>query len=186
MSIVGIDPGTEYSALLAFDPTSRAVLIFEYSRNEDLRSKLRLWANRHLDVLAIETMSFQARSTGRETFETCYWIGKFLEAWEAKCGRSVEIERNTLRKQIAGDACANDSVLRAALIDRFGPGKERAIGGKKCPKCKGKGWFGAGRPTCPVCTGSTWKTPPGPLYGVSKHVWSALAVAVAYAENGAK
>jgi hypothetical protein len=48
---------------------------------------------------------------------------------------------------------ANDASIRQALIDRYGPGKERAIGTKKAP---------------------------GPLYGVKADVWAALALAVTW------
>ncbi|MBV8782506.1 MAG: hypothetical protein JO353_14005, partial [Phycisphaerae bacterium] len=51
---------------------------------------------------------------------------------------------------------AKDGNIRQALIDRFGPTKERAIGKKKSP---------------------------GPLYGMSGDCWSALAVAVTYADQ---
>ena len=46
---------------------------------------------------------------------------------------------------------ANDANIRAAIIDRFGPGKEKAIGKKSAP---------------------------GPLYGIKGDEWSALAVAL--------
>ena len=51
---------------------------------------------------------------------------------------------------------AKDANVRAALIDRFGPSKRKAIG---------------------------LKATPGPLYGVHSHMWSALAVAVTYGDR---
>ena len=49
-----------------------------------------------------------------------------------------------------------DANIRQALIDRYGPGKDRAIGRKLSP---------------------------GPLYGLSGDCWSALAVAVTTTET---
>src|SRR3990167_6090451 len=57
------------------------------------------------------------------------------------------------------DSRAKDGNIRAALIDRFGPGKDRAIGRKATP---------------------------GPLFGVSSDVWSALAIAVTFTDTHAK
>lgn len=56
---------------------------------------------------------------------------------------------------ICGRANASDTNIRAALIDLWG-GKEKAIGKKATP---------------------------GPLHGISKDVWAALAVAITYAER---
>jgi hypothetical protein len=76
----------------------------------------------------------------------------------------------------------NDSVIRQRLIDKYG-GKDKAIGGVRCPNCKGKGWSGSGRPVCDVCQGEKWKHPPGPLHGITADVWQALAVAVTFSES---
>jgi len=55
---------------------------------------------------------------------------------------------------------AKDANIRQALIDRYGPGKDKAIGQKKTP---------------------------GPLYGFKSHEWAALAVAVTWMDQqGAK
>lgn len=77
--------------------------------------------------------------------------------WEAWGRDPVLITRPTIKAQLCGSARAKDSEVRQALIDRFG-GKEKGIGLKKTP---------------------------GPLYGIKKHVWSALAVAVCWSEQNA-
>jgi hypothetical protein len=66
-------------------------------------------------------------------------------------GRPWEpIYRQDVKLCICEDSRAKDSNIRQALIDLFG-GKEAAIGTKKNP---------------------------GPLYGISKDVWSALAIGI--------
>jgi hypothetical protein len=81
---------------------------------------------------------------------------------------------------------AKDKDVRQAVIDHYG-GDAKAIGGKKCGTCKGKGWVGRGRPKCEDCgeftgifDGTGYETPPGPLHGVSGHAWSALAVGLTW------
>jgi hypothetical protein len=80
------------------------------------------------------------------------WIGRFVEAWR---GSYTLMFRREVKLHLCGQARAKDPNVRQALIDRFGPGREKAIGTKKQP---------------------------GPLYGVSADVWSALAVAVTWSE----
>lgn len=63
----------------------------------------------------------------------------------------VMLPRRAVKLALCGDSRAKDANIRQALIDRFG------------------GSAAIGR-----------KTAPGPLYGISRDVWSALAIAVAY------
>ena len=63
----------------------------------------------------------------------------------------VMLPRRALKLALSGDSRAKDANIRAALIDRFG------------------GSAAVGR-----------KAEPGPLYGISRDVWSALAIAVTY------
>lgn len=65
------------------------------------------------------------------------------------------LKRQEVKLHLCNSPRANDATIRQALIDRYG-GKTKAIGTKKAP---------------------------GPLYGVSGDVWSALAVAVTFAET---
>lgn len=188
--IIGIDPGTEKSAWVRYCPKqARPLMTWGIEDNYAMGVWVgRWWAavacSTQQTALAIEDIDCYGMPVGRDVFETCKWIGKFEQAWGGPC---IEIPRREIKLHLCGTARAKDANVCAALIDRFGPGKDKAIGGKQCPRCKGKGWFGAGRPTCPECSGSKYKTPPGPLYGVTSHVWSALAVAVTYADrNGAQ
>jgi hypothetical protein len=89
---------------------------------------------------------------GREVFETCVWIGRFVQAWGAK---HAMVYRSEVKSHLCHSAKAKDSNVRTALIDRWG-GKVKAIGNKRAP---------------------------GPLYGIAGDEWSALAVAVTYADT---
>jgi hypothetical protein len=108
------------------------------------------------DLLAIEWVSFYGKEihAGSETFDTCRWVGRFEQAW-GNDAASILIPRRKVRQELCGTMKAGDAEVRAVLIDRYG-GKEKAIGKKAHP---------------------------GPLYGISSHVWSALAVAVIASEQ---
>lgn len=74
-------------------------------------------------------------------------------------GRWSRLPRMQVKMHICHNSTAKDANIRQALIDRFG-GKQRAIGKKASP---------------------------GPLYGISGDCWSALAIAITWAETeGAK
>lgn len=68
----------------------------------------------------------------------------------------VMLPRRAVKLALCGDSRAKDANIRQALIDRFG------------------GSVAIGR-----------KAAPGPLYGISRDVWSALAIAVTYSMQGA-
>lgn len=145
-------------------------------------------------TLVIEDVSHYGMAVGRDVFDTVKWMGRF---WQANSGYAEFIGRPAIKTHLCGVATAKDGNVRQALIDRYG-GDAVAIGGKKCQRCKGKGWVGRGRPACPDCaTVVTWtegdrklqkvvwgyETPPGPLHGISGHCWSALAVAVTWLDQ---
>jgi len=150
------------SSIIALDPgpTQSAWLIWDGTRilqmaiddNEQLLTKLRHEPSEH--HLAIEMVASFGMAVGAEVFETVLWVGRFIEAWAVR-GRSYEkVYRLRIKQHHCHDSRAKDTNIRAAIVDRFG-GKERAIG-----RIKSK----------------------GPLYGVSSHLWSALAIAL-YAQD---
>ena len=182
MRILAIDPGTEKSGWLLFETASSdsqqmgTVLHYGIESNVFIvRAIDRQGVD--ADILAIEMMQTQGMAVGQSTFEACAWIGAFWHAFGMD--KYKYITRNQEKMSICGNMKAKGPNIRRALIDMFG-GQDKAIGDVKCRKCKGKGWFGAGRPPCPVCQGAKWLHPPGPLAGITEHVWSALAVCVTY------
>ena len=149
MRIVALDPGNSHTAwceLTDGEPTRAAKV-----PNMDLLVEVRAGEFNGADVFAIEMIASYGMAVGREVFETCLWIGRFQEAWEARGGEARLVYRRDVKLFLCESNRANDANIRAALIDRFGPGKDLAIGKKHRP---------------------------GPLYGITGDEWSALAVAV--------
>jgi hypothetical protein len=140
MSIIAIDPGTTESAYVAWDGT---VLDAGFVPNPVMREFLRARLEfLRATSIAIEMIASYGMAVGKETFETCVWIGRFIE-------NSPRPVRLVYRKDVKLHLCqsmrAKDANIRQALIDKYGP-----PGTKKNP---------------------------GKLYGVSGHLWAALAVA---------
>lgn len=148
--ILAIDPGPTESAICLWDGERINQQFTMQCDNWDLADCLRRinqdW------IVAVEMIASYGMAVGETTFETCVFIGRLQEIWEAK-GRSkfIRIYRKEVKLHLCGNLRAKDANIRQALIDRFGE-----VGTKKHP---------------------------GLLYGVSKHIWSALAVAVTCQET---
>jgi hypothetical protein len=144
--LLAIDPGTEQSAWIGLDKDGMPH-DFGINTNEWVKELVKKHTTEHL---AIEMIASYGMPVGKEVFETVLFIGQLMEAWGKPCEL---IYRADVKMHLCHQtAKVNDSVIRQALLDRFGPGK-KAMGTKKQP---------------------------GPLYGVSKDVWAALGVAVTW------
>ena len=160
MIVLAIDPGNEQSAYVRYDTAIGHPLAFAKQPNDFILANLNgqllhEWNAGNETTLAIEMIASYGMPVGREVFETCVWIGRFLQQWR---GSSALVYRKDVKLHLCGQPRAKDANIRQALIDRFG-GKEKAIGRKHQP---------------------------GPLYGISADVWSALAIAVTFADTRAK
>lgn len=147
--MLAVDPGTTHSGVVWYrdgQPTDCGVY-----ENEEVLGFLRAPV---VESVAIEMIASYGMAVGREVFETCLWIGRYIE----RAGGMDKVRlvyRRDVKQHICGSAKAKDANIRQALIDRWG-GKAEAIGTKKSP---------------------------GPLYAVKSHAWAALAVAVTAAET---
>lgn len=161
MTVYAIDPGPTKSALVVL-MGGVEVLHHEHFANHELLKFLREAASLvPSTVLVVEQIAAMGMAVGADVFETCVWSGRFIEAWSGNFGSRpwARLKRHEIKIALCGSMKAKDPNIRQALIDRFGPGKDIAIGKKKTP---------------------------GPLYGISGDEWSALAVAVTWWERNRK
>ncbi len=154
MIILAVDPGPEQSAWIAYDTVrNRPMRCFGIIDNDEFRTAIGDEEFAGAELLVMETMEAHGMPVGESVFKTAIWIGRLIEVW----GGPYELIGNTkIRLHICHTARAKDPNIRAALIDRFGGSREAAIGTKKKP---------------------------GPLHGIKTHLWSALALAVTYADS---
>jgi hypothetical protein len=186
---ISIDPGNIGSGWVIWneDPTSHSeilILAHGQDKNTEIRRAIAKWnkllaVTRHCS-LQIETPRPQGQLMSSESMEMMIQIGRILQMWP---GTWSYVFRGDVKLLLCGASNVKDKNVNQAIKDRFG-GESIAVGGKKCQKCKGKGWFGPGRPTCPECDGAMWENPPGPLAGVAGHAWAALAVALWWNDMG--
>lgn len=159
MRTFAIDPGTTQSAYVLFNPGSeqRPLVHFGILPNQELESLISGFDWCPGDCCVLEMVASYGMPVGRDVFETVFWTGRFARAWdEIAHPASERLYRREVKLHLCDDSRAKDANIRQALIDRFGPGKEVAVGKKATP---------------------------GPLYGVSKDVWAALAVAVTFTDR---
>jgi hypothetical protein len=102
---------------------------------------------------AIEMVASYGMAVGKEVFDTCVTIGRFIQfAEERGAFRSIDqIYRKEVKLNLCGQTRAKDANIIQALKDRFGD-----KGTKKNP-----GWF----------------------YGFKADVWQAYALAVTYLDK---
>jgi hypothetical protein len=161
--IVGVDPGTTQSAWVKYDCRIKKPVGFGLTENYELLTQIRTRVFVHTlkPALAIESVASYGMAVGATVFETCVWIGRFLEAFMGACTKEeTPVYRRIYRKDekihLCGTMKAKDGNIRQSIMDRYGSTRQAAVGTKKNP---------------------------GPLYGVSNDVWSALAVAITAAET---
>jgi hypothetical protein len=175
--ILAIDPGTTKSGWVFLQDGNP--IDHGWFDNEKIFTLLKMYQC----VVLIEDVGHYGMPVGKDVFQTVRYIGEFKAIAEQVCSLEVVlIKRSEVKLHLCNSPRANDSTVRQAIIDKFG-GDRVAIGGKKCIVCKGKGWAGVGRPPCLECNETGYETPPGPLKGISGHVWAALGVGLTHHDS---
>lgn len=153
IDILGIDPGPEESAVVRCLGQDGQIA----SRRAAVPNDVLLRELENTTTLvAIESMDPYGGRLGNETIRTLIAIGEFSHAARMRGIGVVLITRREVKRHLCGVTNVGDPEVRDALIERYGPGKQRAIG------TKGQ---------------------EGPLYGISKHLWAALGVALCAADR---
>lgn len=126
--ILAIDPGPTESAWVLWD--GRRVVAHGQQPNADVRDMLETSDIADSPTVAIEMIQSFGMAVGQETFTTCLWVGRFVQAWAYRVGNEpLLISRMTVKHHLCHTALAKDSNIRQALIDRLGaPGNKSAPG----------------------------------------------------------
>lgn len=126
MRLLAIDPGPVESAYVVMD--GWRIVERQKISNELLLKGLVGDPAVYIDKVVIEMIACYGMPVGAEVFETCVWIGRFMQAFGAEnCDR---ITRNVVKNHLCHRSQAKDANIRQALIDRLGPpGTKREPGG---------------------------------------------------------
>lgn len=154
--IFAVDPGNTQSGFAIIRMPDFALCEFGKLENGELLEMLERYSRANaVDAFAIEMVASYGMAVGKDVFETCVWIGRFIQAIHPK-GHTF-VYRKDEKLCLCGSLKAKDSNIRQALIDRYA----------KFDFKSGKGV----------------KKKPDTFYGVSKDAWQAIAVGVTYHEN---
>lgn len=157
--VYAVDPGPERSALVVLGSDLSIVGAHLWENDALLRE---LWRNVAPlgSQLVVERIESYGKPVGVEVFDTCIWTGRFIEAWRGVRPSMQDawslLPRRAVKLHLCDSPRATDATIRQALIDRYGPGREKAIGTKRNP---------------------------GPLYGIKADLWAALALGITYQET---
>ena len=159
MMWLAIDPGNALTTMLLYEPgetvaESRVPHVYRDLENQEVLSYL--YGSPHMDAvttLLIEDIESFGLAVGRTVFETARWSGRFQEAALHSEVETTYVTRTDCKLELCLSRRAKDSDVRRALIDLWGKDAKTLKGTKK---------------------------EPGPLYRVSSHAWSALAVAATH------
>lgn len=163
MRLLAIDPGSTESAYVIIDQDTRRPLEFDKVPNYWLLNQLHGilhtdWIDLDAPV-AIEMVASYGMPVGAEVFDTCVWIGRFVEAVGADVDgdRASLVKRQPVKLHHCHSPKATDATVKQALIDRFAYGQRN----------HGKGT----------------KSEPGWFHGFHHDIWQAFALAVYAADK---
>ena len=150
--ILAIDPGPQQSGYVLYDDGH--VVDSGVWANQQMLFKVQYYSDNPRCTCAIEMIASYGMAVGAEVFETCVWIGRFVQAWQGLDHNNLLprlVYRKDVKMHLCGTTKAKDGNIRQRLIDMLGaPGTKRS---------------------------------PGPTYGLNSHMWPALAVAVTAAQT---
>lgn len=154
--ILAIDPGNIESAYCLIEKNTYKPIEFGKIKNEEM---LEVIGNFSLaNDMVIEMIASYGMPVGKEVFDTCVWIGRFLEYHKLDFeDNNYYIYRKEEKMNLCGSMKAKDSNIRQALIDRFAQHDFKNGKGTK----GNKDWF----------------------YGFKADIWAAYAVGVTYLDK---
>lgn len=161
MILLAIDPGNKESGYVVVDVYEgkiQKVLIREKAKNKDLLEWIK-WDFPGITDVAIEMVASYGMAVGATVFDTCVWIGRFMQQVKTFIPNADmhRIYRKDEKICICGSMKAKDSNIRQALVDIYAPGGDN---------------YGKGT-----------KDNPGFFYGFKSDIWQAFAVAHTYVEK---
>lgn len=153
MRILSIDVGTTESGYAILRFPFQLVEFGKVSNNE----LLGIVKNKQYKKLIYEEFQSYGMPVGESTIKSITWNGRYIQSALDRGIPTYPVYRKDEKMTLCGSMKAKDSNIRQALIDRYA----------KFDFKNGKGK----------------KDNPDTFYGVSKDVWSAIAVGVTYWET---
>ena len=123
MILLAIDPGSEQSAFVLYDTETKDIIDKRILENSLLMGYM---TGVVYHKLIIEMIACYGMPVGKSVFETCVWIGRFIQAQKMPY---QFIYRKDEKMFLCNSMKAKDGNIRQALIDLLG--KEKTKGCSK-------------------------------------------------------
>jgi hypothetical protein len=152
MTILAIDPGNTHSGIALIESGTCKPIKAAKLPNAEV---LELITATTYDHLSIEMIASYGMAVGKEVFDTCVWIGRFIQHHDHRINEDAActlVYRRDVKLHHCHSAKAKDANITQALIDRFASGQPN----------RGKGT----------------KAEPGWFHGFAADIWQAYALAV--------
>ena len=161
MVLLAIDPGNKESGYViadVYEEKIQRILDLGKIKNKELLEVIQ-WQTLGITDVAIEMVASYGMAVGATVFDTCVWIGRFMQQVKTFIPNADmhRIYRKDEKITICGSMKAKDSNIRQALVDIYAPGEDN---------------YGKGT-----------KDKPGFFYGFKSDIWQAFAVAHTYVEK---
>ena len=135
--LLAIDPGPIESAYCEIALYDRSPRTFGKVPNEELLGMLE---SEMYGLTVIEMIASYGMAVGADVFETCVWIGRYIQRLEDATLTPIRVKRHPVKLHHCHNARATDANIRQALVDRFAPGQPNHGKGSKAEP----GWFYGG------------------------------------------
>ena len=146
--VLGIDPGTTESASCLLDRRTDHIEHFCKVDNDVILNNIRVVNGQDETALFIEMFACYGMAVGQDVYRSCVWIGQFYREWDRRWDKWGRPEL-VYRKDVVLHHC-NSPRANDSNIRRAMLDRFGEQGTKKAP---------------------------GPTYGISRDVWSAVAIA---------
>lgn len=156
--VLAIDPGNRNSGWVVM--SGREFIAGNASEaNEDMFDVIKSHGVGDGCCVVCEWIQSYGMPVGKEVFETCWWVGRFAQYAHMHATPFTRVFRKDVKMHLCGQAKAKDANVRMAILDLY-----PASGGGKTPQ---------------IGT----KSQPGPLRGVTSHMWPAVGLALTFQES---
>ena len=122
-AVYGVDPGPKDTGWVLWD--GKSVIDCGITPNQDFLERLRASDAPIKNAVPgipmyVEMIASYGMAVGKETFETCVWIGRYVEVWSILGYPWQLCYRTNIRTHHCHDARAGDSNVNTALRDKYG------------------------------------------------------------------
>jgi len=124
MTIIGIDPGSEETAYAVMAEDYTVVEADKQDNEQFLDSTLPSLIRSGINTVVVEGIQSYGMAVGKTVFETCYIVGECRRVAKIEGAESYIYARPEYARALVGGMKVKDSMVRQALMTRFGGDKK--------------------------------------------------------------